>query len=150
MYGKALIVPEINNTGYGTMATLRSNDPEEDLPYPNLYTRQVKDKKRPAKNIKTKDFGFRTSATTKPDIFANLKSAIEDGHLYVPDIRILIEAHKYREQDVRATRAEEGMTHHFDLLTATALAWEGRVQAQAAKRDASKYQSPQKKGEYKL
>lgn len=141
-YGESFGVPEINMTGYATVAKL------VDLEYFNMYTRQVKNK---TSKRKTQEYGFKTTTGTKPDIVSNFFEAVESGELEILDIRILKEMYNFKNKDVHIVKKVEGMTKHFDLLMSAMLAWEGRKYAKVMKeKDRSKYISPQKKGEYNM
>jgi hypothetical protein len=56
----------------------------------------------------------------------------------VLDEALLWEMYYYRKQDLNAMKMEEGMTRHFDKLTALAIAWEMRKYATASKKDNEK------------
>lgn len=116
-FGGCYIVPELNNTGYGTLATLIGEK------YYNMYVREVKNK---TTDKMQKEYGFKTTDSTKPEILAQLKSAVEDGSLEIMDIDLLMEMYHYTKAHLRMRKKEDGMTRHFDLLMAACLAWEGR------------------------
>ncbi len=125
-FGECFIVPEINNTGYATLAELVS------LGYFNMYVREVKNK---TTDKLQKEYGWRTTEGSKSEILAQFKSAVEDGELEIMDIRVLEEMYHYTRQHLRTTKKQDGMTRHFDLLMASALAWEGRKHATLSKAD---------------
>lgn len=142
IYGEAFGVPEINNTGYATVAKLVEEE------YTNMYTRQVKNK---TSKKTTDEYGFKTTGASKPDVLANFADAVEDGELEILDINILEEMYRFKDRDVHIINKKEGMTQHFDLMMSAVLAWEGRTDARVFnKKDRSMYISPQKKGEYKM
>ena len=108
----------------------------------NVYERKVKSK---IKHEESLEFGFRTSGATKPDLISQFFTAVESGDLLILSKPLLMEMYHYKTEDVRITRPVEGMTRHFDLLMAAALAWEGRHQKIMSKRESkSKYKSPHK------
>lgn len=150
MFGECFWVPEINNTGYATLAELTKEVEEGGCGYPNVYRREVKNK---TTGKLMKEYGFRMTQATKPDIFAQFKDAVETGDLEILDQRLLEECLHFRNSDIRLVRAVEGMTRHFDLLTAAALAMEASRYAEVSHSgekggDGSIYMSKQKKGEY--
>lgn len=135
IFGECLIVPEINN-GYGTTGTLVSSD--EGMPnYQNVWIREVLNK---TTKRKQSEFGFRMSTATKPEAFAQFKSAFEDGHLEILDMSILVEMLYYRKADASRPKPEKGTTRHFDKLTASVLAYVGRNEAMV--KNDSKYLAP--------
>ena len=117
MYGECLIGAERNNTGYGTIAILQEGYPEY-----KLYKHTVKDK---ITNEETTKIGWQTNLSTKSASIYELKSAIENGELETFDRRLLEEMKHYQIRDVK-TKKKEGMTRHFDLLMACAIAWQMR------------------------
>lgn len=139
-HGKVYALPvlgvESNNTGYATLAMLQA----EEIAYPFLYVREVKNR---TTGKMAKEFGFRMTSAVKYDLFTSLKSAVEDGELEILDAALLDEAYHFRLLDLHALHMEEGMTRHFDKLTACAIAWEMRKWAKLPKDGDSKYQNPQ-------
>ena len=119
-FGECFLVPEINNTGYATIAELIKPEDEGGCGYEEVYQREIKNK---TTNEIQKEYGFNTNKATKPDVFGQFKSAIEDGELMILDKDLLEECEKYRDRDLHVMVPQEGMTHHFDLLMAAVLAW---------------------------
>lgn len=117
-YGNCLIGPEVNQTGYATVAVLSEN-------YSKIYNHTVRDKET---NTITKKLGWHTTASTKPLAIYELKSAVEDGQLEIFDNSLLDELVHYQIRDIKG-RVKEGMTRHFDLLMAAAIAWQLRNEA---------------------
>lgn len=113
LYGKPIVGVEINSTGLTTISSLRNIYPIE-----KIYRRQEMDK---AAGKITKKLGWRTTSQTKPEMIYQLKTAIEEGRLIIRDERILKEMREYGISDL-----SEGdkTTRHFDLLVATAIAWQ--------------------------
>lgn len=133
-FGECFVIPEINNTGYATVAELINEK------YYNMYTREVKNK---TTGKVTKEYGWRTTSGVKHDVFSQYKTAFEDGEFVIYDIDLLNEMYHYTKQQIRLLRKEEGMTRHFDLLTAAVLAWESRRHATLSKEEKKDmYKSP--------
>ncbi len=109
------LVPEINNTGYGTVAELINSE------YPNIYQREVKNK---TTGKVQKEFGWRASTGTKFEVLGKFKSAFEDGELEIFDKDLLGEMKLFTKAAARVIGREQGATRHFDKLRAAALAWE--------------------------
>jgi len=114
MYGECILAPEVNAVGFATLSVLK------DI-YSNIYVRESKE--NIGETVTTK-YGFRTTRGNKTDILYRLRTAVEDGDLLILDKDVLLEMKYYTKQHLRARGAEEGMTQHFDLLMATAIAWE--------------------------
>lgn len=133
-FGECYAIPEINNTGYATVAELIN------LSYWSMYQREVKNK---TTNKTQKEYGWRTTSGSKHDIFSQFKTAFEDGEFVIYDIDLLNEMYHYTKQQVRILTKEDGMTKHFDLLTAACLAWEARRHATLSVADKKTlYKSP--------
>ncbi len=115
IFGTCLLGPEKNNTGYATITKLKQIYPTEKIFVP-LRTEKVKEKL-------DEDYGWETNGATKPEMIYSLKSAVEDGLLEIFDVNLLEEMRYYRLRDLQIYKPVEGMTRHFDLLTATAIAW---------------------------
>jgi len=126
VFGEPFLIPEINGPGYATIAELVT------LGYEGIYMREQKNK---ANNRVTKEFGWRTTHSTKSELIGNLQSAVEDGDLVIWDEGLLKEMLHYRRQDLRILKPEEGMTQHFDKVMAAALAWEARLHASSKEED---------------
>lgn len=129
MYGECFLVPEQNNTGFATIFALITDEREGGCGYTNVYVREVKHK---ITGKAMKEYGFWSSDATKPDVIAAFFKAVEDGDLEIFDKDLLNEMYHYKKMDVRVHRPEEGMTRHFDLLTAATLAWEGNKHAKVS------------------
>lgn len=115
-FGGCFLIPELNNTGYGTIATLIAEK------YYNMYIREVKNK---TTDKLQKEFGFKTNEGNKSEIFDNFRSAVQDGLLEIMDIELLKEMYHYTKAHLRL-RSKEELTKHFDKLVAAVLAWEAR------------------------
>ena len=133
-FGECFVIPEINNTGYATVAELIN------LSYFNMYTREVKNK---TTGKAQKEFGWRTTSGVKHDAFSQFKTAFEDGEIDIFDKDLLTEMYHYTKQQMRSLKKEEGMTRHYDLLTAAVLGWEARRHATVSQEDKKAlYKSP--------
>lgn len=124
MYGGCLVAPEANNVGLVTCVTLNEI-------YPGMIYTQVREgllEEHP-----TQKLGFLSTGATKPKMMHELAVAFEDDELRCHDNTILVEASRFNREDcLKAESAsalasqEEGETRHFDLLIATAIAWQMR------------------------
>ena len=124
LYGECIAAPEINNTGWATLAELQT------IPYENIHVREIKHKR--TQKI-SNEYGIRMTTGVKYDIISNFVSAVEDGELIIYDIGLLNECYYYKKQDLNAMKMENGMTRHFDKLMAAAIAWEMRKYARLSK-----------------
>lgn len=125
-FGECIIGPE-NNKFDTVINVLRTQD------YPNIYFTEVPSK-RAGMPPKTRTYGWNTNGATKYTMMAELKSAVEDGHLELTDADLIAELKSYtrddlmdKDEDVRLT------TRHFDLLIAVAIAWQMRKYAVVTK-----------------
>lgn len=123
-YGECLIAPENNNTGHATITTLKRIYPTAKM-YVPLQDEKVKE-------ILATDYGFETNGATKPEIMYQLKAAVEAGHLDVFDKDLLNEMKHFAQKDMKIINLVEGMTRHYDLLMACAIAWAMRDYAKVA------------------
>lgn len=115
-YNYPFIVPEINNTGYGTVAELVNSE------YPLIYQREVKNKV--TQKIQ-KEFGWRATVGTKFEVMGRFKEAYESGEIEIFDLGLLTEMKYITKASVRLISREKGATRHYDKLRAAALAYEG-------------------------
>lgn len=124
LYGLPLIAPEINNTGYATLTQLKKI-----YPLPKIYIAMQDEK---VKEIINPDYGWDTNNATKPEMIFQMKRAIEDGILTIPDEDLLNELKYYDQKALNAYKLVEGMTRHYDLLMACAIAWAMRTHAKVS------------------
>lgn len=119
LYGGCIVAPERNNHGYATVGKLKEI-------YHNIYKERV----RGRESDKELDrFGWHTSAASKPEIIYQLKVAIQEAEIIIPDKSILTELRSYGRGDLKRMKADPESTNHFDLLMALAIAWEMRNEA---------------------
>lgn len=117
------LVPEINQTGYATIAELINAN------YPKLYQREVKNK---TNGVMQKELGWKATVGTKHEVMADFKTSFEDGEFEIFDAGLLEEMKFYKKSDARIANREKGATRHFDKLRAAALAWHARKWAPLA------------------
>lgn len=127
IFGQCLLAPEINNTGYATVYEIRDS-----YPISRLYHRMERDKD---KVKKTDKLGFYTTTQNKPNILLNLKYAVQNGELIIHDQDIYTEICNYPMKEVSDLSRTKMVTRHFDLVIATAIAFEARTQAQRSMRE---------------
>ncbi len=121
MYGTCLIGPEVNNTGYATITTLKSIYPVE-----KIYRKIFKGKVASIVDKPKDEFGWETNAATKPTMLYEFKKAFEDGHIEINDISLLNEMRKYNQADLSDLKNDPEATRHFDKLMAACVCWQMR------------------------
>jgi hypothetical protein len=120
----ALIMVERNNHGHALLSTLKGIYP---LEYIYREVRTDKDE-----NYETSKLGWQTNLATKPRMFYELATAVNDDLLEIPSISILNEASSFDRSELSTLKErDEESTRHFDLLTATAIAYQGRTELEA-------------------
>lgn len=100
--------------------------------YPvDFIYRQVPLDRLTDKPLGSGELGWETNSATKYTILNNLKTAVESGQFVINDVRILKEMRSftYTDADDLGSTRQGHFTNHFDLLMATAIAWEARKYA---------------------
>lgn len=115
LFGLPLIAPESNNTGYATIAQLKKIYPTNKI-FVDLRDEKVKERI-------DEEYGWYTDSASKPEMLYQLKRAIEDGQLTCFDEDLLNEIKYYSQKDLTTMKLVDGMTRHYDLLTALAICW---------------------------
>jgi len=88
----------------------------------NLYTTQPKETR--LSETQPTEYGWKTTALSKPKMLSALNKAIEDGLLDLNDIDLIRELKSYTRNDLIETVKDPRLTtRHFDLLMACAIAW---------------------------
>lgn len=125
MYNHALLVVESNSIGVATLAKLK------EMRYPNLYYQTNLAK---LENDEGERPGFKTTASSKPAIIGNLKNAIKNRDIRIPDREIIDELKSFILTDSGKMEAmsgayddgvmalaicNEGYRTHYNRLSAT-------------------------------
>lgn len=137
MYGTCLVAPEKNSESGGScLTTLKMIYPEKSI-YVQVQNDKIKDK--------PVEYGWETNTATKYQILNDFRTAIEDGLLAINDVRILTECRSFTHTDAdNLGRSRIGhFTNHFDLLIASAIAWEMRKWAKVATPKTGTYEQQQ-------
>lgn len=116
IYGYPYLVPELNQTGYGTIAELINAE----YPLEKLYRREVRNK---TTNRVQKEYGWKATTGTKSEVLGAFKLAFEEDDLVIWDKGLLEEMRLYTKAAARIANREKGATRHYDKLRAAALAW---------------------------
>jgi hypothetical protein len=117
MYGGCIAAPESNNVGQTTCVVLNTI-------YTNIYT-QVREGQ--LETVHTSKLGWLTTQLSKPRMMYELSEAIDDDLVHLLDEGIVIEAKTFNKEDSLEVNTTEKTTRHFDLLIATAIAWQMRT-----------------------
>lgn len=108
-YGSCIVAPERNNHGFATLTVLKDR-------YFNIY--------------KTSDdrLGWRTDMASKPTMLHELKTALNDGLIEIPDRTLKQELISYPHQDLNRPKVDEEdeSQGHYDRVIALAIAWQMR------------------------
>lgn len=119
----ALIMVERNNHGHATLNTLKGI-----YPLDFIYKEEVTTKEEDEKTLK---LGWHTNLASKPRMFYELSTAINNNLINCDSVSILKEAMKFdRAQLSKIKEKDEETTKHFDLLTTAAIAYQGRSEIQ--------------------
>jgi hypothetical protein len=136
LFGSCLIAPEKNSESGGScLTTLKMIYRTDDI------FRQVPLDRISDQPLGSGELGWETTSASKYTILNDLRTAVEDGLLVINDERILVEMKSFTHtdaDDLGRTRVGH-FTKHFDLLMATAIAWEMRKYAKT-KMPASTYE----------
>jgi len=117
-YNKATLNWEMNMQGAAVLDRLR------EMSYPRLALRNSL-----GGRVKTQlqTYGFRTDKHSKPTIIENLRDALADEMLYVPDLDTIEELSHFgylrKEQSSAGTLGMGALSGHDDLVMALAIAW---------------------------
>jgi len=149
-FGEAFIIPEINNTGYATVAKII------EIGYFYMYVREVKNK---TTQKMQKEWGYYTGEGNKYEVASEFKEAFEAGQIDVLDIELLYEMYHFTKLDLKGlsrsttvvTNADGlTMTRHFDLLKSAFLGWEARRFATVSKNDKKDMYRAPKRDPYQI
>lgn len=116
IFGNSITGIEKNNHGHATIARCRQLGT-------NLYQTQGKQIK--IENSSPTEYGWQTNGLTKSKMLFDLKKAIEDGLLVVPDKDLVQELKSYSRNDLLDDEKDPRLTtRHFDILIALAIAYQ--------------------------
>lgn len=108
-YENPLVAVERNNHGHTTISKLREI-------YPERHIYQTPDEK----------FGWHTNLVTKPKMFFELNTAINEYLVKIISARIVSEMRRYDKEELRHVKSKDETTQHYDLLTAAAIGFQMR------------------------
>jgi hypothetical protein len=113
---------ERNNTGHATLAILKQLYPTE-LIYKEEQTFKEENKE-------TERLGWHTNMMTKPKMFFDLSTAVNEGYIHVISNELLHEMRMYDRNGLLTTKSDPEASNHFDLLISLAIALQGRATVQ--------------------
>ena len=103
-----LVCVERNNHGHTTLSKLKEIYPDRHI---------WKDDK--------KKHGWLAHVSTKPKIYYELNTALNEGHINFVSKRVISEARRYDKEDLRIVKASnDENTRHYDLLTAAVIGYQ--------------------------
>ena len=106
-YQMALIAVERNNHGHTTLSKLK------EIYSPRSIYKDEKDK-----------YGWDTNLVTKPKMFYDLSTAVNNELVDIPSPHIQSEMRRYDKEELNSARFNPESTQHWDLLTATAIGFQ--------------------------
>lgn len=106
-YECPLIAVERNNHGHTTLSKLREI-------YPDRCIYQHKEDR----------FGWETNGVTKPRMFFDLSTALNENIIKIVSSKIISEMRRYDKEELREIKARDDETKHFDLLTAATIGFQ--------------------------
>jgi len=117
-YYNALIAVERNNSGHATLTTLKSIYPEDKI-YKTINEDKFDDEE-------TERLGWHTNQASKPKMFYEFKTALNEKSIDLPSKELCHECMIYDRKYLGTTKFDPEATNHFDLLTATAIGYQMR------------------------
>lgn len=124
-FGKCLIAPE-NNKFDQTILKAKQLGAK-------IYVKaQGKTLKTLTQGNPTYVYGWNTNSLTKSKMFSDLRKAVNDGLLLMNDPDLIKEAKSFTRNDLIDKEPDPRLvTRHFDILTACAIAWQMKDEAEA-------------------
>jgi len=89
-----------------------------------IFTMKMSDKK--GEERESDKLGWNTNSATKPKMFFDLNTAVNQELLEITCKFLLHEMRIYTKDKLRRVKGDEEATNHFDLLTALAICWQMR------------------------
>ncbi len=111
-YGNCIVAVERNNHGHATLAILKGI-------YYNIFKEY---KEETADSVETEKLGWHTNRATKPKMVFDMKTAVEEDLISIPDKDAIQEFITYQREDVDNTKDSSGK--HWDRVIAICIAWQ--------------------------
>lgn len=112
-YGNCIVAVENNNHGQATLATLKKI-------YYNIYKEVRTDK---LTDVQTERLGWHTNRATKAKMMFDLKTAVNESLLNIPDAITLREFKTYLSDDIGVVGKDDDIKH-WDRVIAVAICWQ--------------------------
>lgn len=122
-FGGCVWAPENNNKCGGIVITTI-----KDLHYKNIYQKEITDA---VGTVITKKLGWETNAKTRTTMLMDFRRDFNNGLIKITDERILKEMKAFSNSDLKDNTVGLA-TKHFDLLFATAIAWQMKDHARTS------------------
>jgi len=111
-YGNCIVAVERNNHGHATLAILKGI-------YYNIFKEYKEDT---MSSEETERLGWHTNRLTKPKMVFDMKTAIEEDLISIPDKEAVHEMITYQREDV--DNVKDGDGKHWDRVIALCIAWQ--------------------------
>lgn len=111
-YGNCIVAVERNNHGHATLAILKGI-------YYNIFKEYREDT---MSSEETERLGWYTSRVTKPKMIFDMKTAIEEEMINIPDKETVNELITYQRNDV--DNVKDGDGKHWDRVISLCIAWQ--------------------------
>ncbi len=125
-YGNAVVAVERNNHGHATLSKLKEIYPNE-----KIY-KEFKDEKVGGQH--TMKWGWNTNGATKPKMFYEMSTAVNEESVKINSENLLSEMRTYTSEQLQVMKATADQTRHWDLLTACVIGWQMRNEKQKIKK----------------
>ena len=118
-YNTALIAVEQGRFGYGMLTSLKATN----YPITQIF-KEVDQRKQ--EDRQTDKLGWPTNKATKPKMFSEFSTAINEDIIRIRDEQIIDEALSYPQDEVSRTRRkkDDSQSRHWDLLTSTVIGYQ--------------------------
>jgi len=111
-YGNCIVAVERNNHGHATLAILKGI-------YYNIFKEYKEDTMT---SEETEKLGWHTNRVSKPKMVFDMKTAIEEDLISIPDKETVHEMITYQREDV--DNVKDGDGKHWDRVIALCIAWQ--------------------------
>lgn len=128
-YGTCLVAVERNNHGHATLVKLKELYPVDAIYKEILYNKED--------NTETERLGWPTNVATKPKLLYEFKKVVEDEMIVILSARLIKDLQTYVKDDVNRSKALEDQVAHWDLLIATCIAFQMRLEAHEVSAEAT-------------
>ena len=108
-YGTCLIAPERNNHGHTTISKLKEIYPEN-----RIYRDE------------TEKLGWDTNLVSKPKMFYDFNTAVNDELVDIPDRILASEMRRYDKEELNTSKFDDEATQHYDILMAATIGFQMR------------------------